>query len=236
MIAKIILPWFGGTSARLVNRGVIFSDTADRRVCLCPLAAQEEPPGSAPPGAFGRIAGAGACFGIGVEIADHPSENWKPEGVDSPVWEIFKLLLISVGLPYFLLSSNSPLIQAWFDRALPEKTAYRLYALSNIGSLLGLVTYPVLVEPNLTLAWQGRVWSLAYMFLCGSWRPMERSNHYKREQVANSVGRLNLTPRPAVKDYFLWIALAAPPPSCSWQSPARSPRKWRSSRSCGFCH
>src|SRR5512136_2743670 len=92
-----------------------------------------------------------------------PSAGWKPQAADSPVWGIFKLLIISVGLPYFLLSSNSPLIQAWFDRAFPQKTAYRLYALSNIGSLLGLVTYPVLVEPYLALAWQGRIWSLAYV-------------------------------------------------------------------------
>lgn len=72
-----------------------------------------------------------------------------------PVLEIIKLLTISVGLPYFLLASNGPLVQVWFHRLFPTQTAYRLYAVSNVGSLLGLISYPLLVEPLFTLPVQG---------------------------------------------------------------------------------
>jgi len=98
-------------------------------------------------------------LGLAWKSPTTPDASWKPGQVSFPGWEICKLLLVSVGLPYFLLSTNSPLMQAWFHRTFPEKTAYRLYALSNLGSLLGLISYPVIVEPYLTLAWQGRIWS-----------------------------------------------------------------------------
>ena len=80
-----------------------------------------------------------------------------------PIWEIFKLLTVSVGLPYFLLASNSPLMQAWFAGVFPQKTAYRLYAVSNLGSFLALVSYPFLFEPLLGLSGQGWQWSLLYL-------------------------------------------------------------------------
>jgi hypothetical protein len=57
---------------------------------------------------------------------------------------------VSVGLPYFVLAANGPLMQAWFSRIFPEQSYARLYALSNVGSLLGLLAYPVLIEPSLT--------------------------------------------------------------------------------------
>jgi spermidine synthase len=92
-----------------------------------------------------------------------PDASWKPTSVATPIQDIFKLLLVSVGLPFFLLSTNSPLMQAWFARALPERSPYWLYALSNIGSLLGLLTYPFVIEPNLTLRTQGWMWSGGYL-------------------------------------------------------------------------
>src|SRR5688572_31819690 len=66
-----------------------------------------------------------------------PDSNWKPQDVSSPILDIFKLLIVSVGLPYFILASNGPLMQAWFSRIFPERSYARLYALSNAGSLLG---------------------------------------------------------------------------------------------------
>jgi len=76
---------------------------------------------------------------------------------------ILLLLAVSVGLPYFLLSATSPLVQAWFARAYVDRSPYRLYALSNIGSLLALLTYPFLFEPSLTTSMQGNVWSVAFV-------------------------------------------------------------------------
>ncbi|MDR3576896.1 MAG: hypothetical protein P4L50_23770 [Anaerolineaceae bacterium] len=91
-----------------------------------------------------------------------PDASWKPASVDSPITDIFKLLAAAVGLPYFLLATNSPLMQAWFHRSQPGRSPYWLYALSNIGSLLGLLAYPFLIEPNLTLRTQGWVWTGMY--------------------------------------------------------------------------
>ena len=68
-----------------------------------------------------------------------PDVAWKPMGGDSPVWRILALLFATVGLPYFLLSSTSPLAQAWFARAFPGSSPYRLFALSNFASMLALL-------------------------------------------------------------------------------------------------
>jgi hypothetical protein len=92
-----------------------------------------------------------------------PGASWKPTSVDTPIQDIFKLLLVAVGLPFFLLSTNSPLMQAWFSRSLPSRSPYWLYALSNIGSLLGLLAYPFLIEPNMTLRAQGWMWAGGYL-------------------------------------------------------------------------
>ncbi|MGE3780858.1 MAG: hypothetical protein AB7F89_26965, partial [Pirellulaceae bacterium] len=100
-----------------------------------------------------------------------PSDVWKPEDGLRPTWRILVLLLANVGLPYFILSATGPLVQAWFARVYPWWNPYRLYALSNVGSLGALLSYPFLFEPWLTSSRQGLVWSLAFAVfavLCGS--------------------------------------------------------------------
>jgi hypothetical protein len=100
-----------------------------------------------------------------------PSAAWRPPGDADPTWYMLKLLAAHVGLPYFLLATTGPLVQAWFARAYPARSPYRLYALSNIGSLGALLSYPLLIEPALTTLWQGRVWSglfVLFAAMCGS--------------------------------------------------------------------
>ena len=83
---------------------------------------------------------------------------------------ILGMLSLTVGLPYLVLSATGPLIQAWFTRTNEGKSPYRLYALSNVGSLAALLTYPFLVEPRWTTRMQGGVWSLgfaAFSLFCG---------------------------------------------------------------------
>jgi hypothetical protein len=210
MIAKIILPWFGGTSATwstvvlffqmLLTGGYAYANwllrQARRREVVHLVL-------------LGLSLVLLFVLGLVWKSPITPSAGWMPQGTDSPAWGIFKLLIVSVGLPYFLLSSNSPLIQAWFDRIFPHRTAYRLYALSNVGSLLGLVTYPVLVEPNLALAWQGRIWSLAYVVYAGLVAYGAVKSLRIRQAVNPIVDTQPNAPRPAARHYFLWIALAA---------------------------
>ena len=75
-----------------------------------------------------------------------PSDAWKPDGAGDPTWRIIGLLAATIGLPYLVLSATSPLLQHWFARTESEKSPYRLYALSNVGSLLALASYPTVVR------------------------------------------------------------------------------------------
>jgi hypothetical protein len=88
---------------------------------------------------------------------------------DHPVTAIFAALSITIGLPFLLLGATSPLLQMWFFRTEGGSVPYRLFALSNAGSLLALIAYPTLVEPNLTLQLQRTLWTwgfLVYVALC----------------------------------------------------------------------
>lgn len=101
----------------------------------------------------------------------HPGAAWKPTGSDRPTLQILILLGAKVGLPYFLLASTSPLIQVWFARSAAGTSPYRLYALSNIGSLAGLLTYPFVFEPVFSTNRQGWLWSAGFVgfaLMCGS--------------------------------------------------------------------
>jgi hypothetical protein len=88
---------------------------------------------------------------------------------DHPVTAIFAALSVTIGLPFLLLGATSPLLQMWFLRTEGGSIPYRLFALSNAGSLLALIAYPTLVEPNLTLRLQRTLWTwgfLVYVALC----------------------------------------------------------------------
>ena len=97
----------------------------------------------------------------------HPSAAWKPSTGDDPSARILGLLFATVGLPYFLLASTSPLIQSWFARTVRTDVPYRLFALSNLGSLISLLSYPVIVEPELSTRSQMISWSIGYAVFVG---------------------------------------------------------------------
>jgi hypothetical protein len=88
--------------------------------------------------------------------------NWQPSPGADPTWAITQFLMSAIGLPFFLLSATSPLMQHWFAQARPKRLPYRLYALSNAGSLLGLLSYPTLVEPHIPLSAQRWTWVAGY--------------------------------------------------------------------------
>ena len=97
-----------------------------------------------------------------------PGPSWRPSHGDSPVLGILSLLTVAVGLPYLCLSTTGPLLQNWFARAHAAESPYRLYALSNAGSLLGLITYPFVFEPNLRLHTQAWLWAAGYIAFSGA--------------------------------------------------------------------
>ena len=96
-----------------------------------------------------------------------PWDWWKPADGNYPALRIMRLLLVVVGATYFLLSTTGPLVQAWFARLYPGRSPYRLYALSNVGSLAALLTYPFLFETTLMVNVQGYLWSLGFVVFAG---------------------------------------------------------------------
>src|SRR5207248_5510621 len=109
-----------------------------------------------------------------------PNTSWKSAGVAHPSLTILALLAATVGLPYFLLSSTSPLLQAWYARGHKGGMPYRLFALSNLASMTALLSYPFLVEPNLPSRMQGMIWSggfVCFAIVSGvtAWRTNARS-------------------------------------------------------------
>ena len=91
-----------------------------------------------------------------------PKDFWKPSGAGDPTWRIFGLLAVTAGLPFLLLSATSPLLQTWYSQEREDARPYRFYALSNAGSLLALLGYPVIIEPNIGTRHQAIGWSYAY--------------------------------------------------------------------------
>ena len=88
-----------------------------------------------------------------------PAESLKPGINTEPISSILILLLATVGMPYIILAATGPLLQSWFARCVPGKSPYRLYALSNIASMLALLSYPFIVEPAATRTQQTHIWS-----------------------------------------------------------------------------
>ncbi|MBC7261819.1 MAG: ferrichrome ABC transporter permease, partial [Chloroflexi bacterium] len=140
-----------------------------------------------------------------------PDASWRPQGNDLPILGILKILAVSVGIPYFLLSSNSTLVQAWFSGEYRDRVPYRLYVLSNVGSLLALISYPILFEPNLTVRTQAWLWTIGYVAFAFSaaylaWRTYHRAPDVAAQRDKNTP---STEERPGKGTYILWLGLAA---------------------------
>ena len=156
LIGKIILPWFGGVAAVWTVCLLFFQVVLLLGYLYAHLLT----------GRWGRrtqgwIHTAVLAASLLV-LPILPNSTWKPTGPEHPALGILEVLVIAVGLPFFVLSATSPLLQAWLASARKDAGIYRFYALSNAGSLLGLLTYPVLIEPRLSISRQGWGWSFAY--------------------------------------------------------------------------
>ena len=158
LISKKILPWFGGSPAVWTTCMLFFQVLLLGGYTYAHLLTK-----CVTPKWQGRIHAALLVLAV-VTLPIIPSDWWKPSDGRMPAARILVLLAAEVGIPYFLLSTTGPLIQAWFALANPGKSPYRLYALSNIGSLGALLTYPFIFEYYLTVDWQGWLWSGAFVF------------------------------------------------------------------------
>jgi len=139
-----------------------------------------------------------------------PAEYWKNYALGDPTLVILGLLLINIGLPYFILSATSPLFQAWFSQQFPKTSPYRLYSLSNLGSLLGLITYPFIIEPIFGVRFQTQLWSIGFILftLVVILLTFQKSHQFTKQKIK---AEKPVTPvkRPRLFQQLLWIILPA---------------------------
>ncbi len=204
MIGRFILPWFGGTPAVWSTAMLFFQVLLTGGYAYAAWVVRRAHQGRV----HTILVGVSVLFLIVLGFLwpspITPSLNMRPSTIDFPIPYIFLLLTISVGLPYFVLAANGPLMQAWFSRIYPEQSYARLYALSNTGSLLGLLAYPVLIEPVLTLRQQGWVWSGGFVLfaLVVGWL----SSRAGEGKVDSSHAPVSTAPSSALR--VLWIVLS----------------------------
>lgn len=165
VLGKQVLPWFGGAPAvwttcmlffqllLLVGYGYAHGlarlpAPRQRTIHLCML---------------GLAAALLVWRAAGWPSPITPTDAWKPTPGEAPVGAILVLLGVTIGVPFLVLSATGPLLQSWYARCFPGASPYRLYALSNLGSLAGLTAYPFLLEPMMGVAAQGWVWSAGFL-------------------------------------------------------------------------
>lgn len=208
MIGKFILPWFGGTPA-VWSTAMLFFQSALTGGYLYAYWLTKQKRQTAIHGSLLAIAFAVLSIqSLQWQTPIMPPADWKPHYDVFPVFPILKLLVLSIGLPYFLLASNGPLMQAWFSRIFPEKSYARLYSLSNAGSLLGLLAYPLIIEPNIPLRTQGWMWSVGFLFFGLLAGVIAFRNGHTALPVAPTIVPAPSTARPTSALLSLWVGLS----------------------------
>jgi hypothetical protein len=207
IIAKQILPWFGGTSAVWTTCLVFFQVVLLAGYAYSHLVTRKLTPRGQTRLHVVLLLASLAFLPI------IPSAALKPAADTDAALRILVLLAATIGLPYFLLSTTGPLLQKWVAPRFPEKTVYRLFALSNFGSLIGLLAFPFAIEPFTTSRAQSLVWSAAYalfVLTCAlsAWRA-GRSIDAPHVVAAATDGAQAATSPPNASDYVMWLALSA---------------------------
>jgi hypothetical protein len=198
IIARQILPWFGGSAAVWTTcmvffqfallAGYFYSDTVIRRLA---------PRGQA---ILHTVLLLASLAFLPITV----SEAMKPVDASQPIGRILLLLAMTIGLPYLMLATTGPLVQAWFTRQYRSAQVYRLYALSNLASMLALIGYPPLIEPNASSHLQSIGWSAGYavfvvLAIAAAWSGARRGAPASAAEVAAADAHAE--------------GIAAPPPS-----------------------
>jgi len=156
MIAKFILPWFGGGPAVWTTCMLFFQVLLLLGYAYAHLISEKLGKGKfSKPYLIHFLLLGVSLFLLPIT----PEKNFDILNSGTPLYSIIFILVTKVGLPYFILSSTAPLLQKWYSQLYKERSPYRLYALSNLGSFLGLILYPFFVEIRFDLVEQTRMWS-----------------------------------------------------------------------------
>lgn len=215
LIAKQILPWFGGSAAvwgtcllffqSALLAGYAYADAINRWLSLKRQV----------------ILHSSLLILAAVMMPIIAADHWRPSGEEEPISRILGLLIATIGLPYFLLATTTPLIGAWYWRRYASSAPYRLFALSNFASLLALLGFPFLIEPVLgnretALLWSGLFIIFAVLCIALGWTTLKTAT--TRVDVSSTA-----TPTPqtvnvpsalpaaqiTAPQFLLWVGLSA---------------------------
>lgn len=203
LITKLVLPWFGGVAAVWTVSLVFFQVVLLAGYSYAHLLSSRFE--------FRKQAWihAGLLAASLLALPILPKSSWKPIGANAPAWHILALLSVTVGLPYLVLSSTSPLLQAWYVRARAGASPYRFYALSNAGSMLALLTYPVVVEPYISGTHQAIGWSIAFALTVAFCVVLAIGTVRRGYNETSPPTACQTTARVALSTKLLWVALSA---------------------------
>jgi hypothetical protein len=213
LFAKLILPWFGGSAAvwatclvffqSALLLGYFYADVTTRR--LLPM--QQS------------ILHSSLLLLSLFLLPIAPSASWRPLGGVDPTWRILGLLTMSIGWPFVLLSATSPLVQAWYARTRSASEPYHLFAVSNLASLMALLSFPFLLEPWLPSRLQAALWSVLYGIFAGvctiaAWLTRHTPPPSDPQAVGESSGTVpvpapEMQPPPTRRERVIWLALSA---------------------------
>jgi len=213
IVSKYILPWFGGSAAVWTTSMLVFQILLLGGYVYSHLLAERFSPKaqcnfhlSLLAAGFVLVAGLSAVWPSAIT----PGPVWKPINSTAPIRDVVLILMVAAGLPFFVLSTTGPLLQRWFARLSGDTRTYRLYSVSNLGSLLGLLAFPFLMEPTLRMTSQGRLWAVlfgTYIVVCAwcAWQTRQCANDAVLDSAEASVSVEQTTSAARV----LWFALAA---------------------------
>jgi hypothetical protein len=208
LVSKFILPWFGGSPAVWTTCMCFFQTLLFGGYAYAHFSEHAFRPAAQ---AWVHVA---LILAAALLLPILPNADWKHASAGDPTWRIVGLLAMSVGLPYFVLSSTGPLLQAWFSRTYPGRSPYRLYALSNVGSLAALLSYPFYFEPAMHVGGQALYWSAGFVLfgsLCGY---AALRVWWAGRDASPSTDGMDMTAahdgaRPTLVNRLLWIVLPA---------------------------
>ncbi len=230
VLGKFILPWFGGSAATwlvcmLFFQVALLVGYAYAYALTLPFPIRRQ----------AQLQVAILVVSL-VLLPIAPSDSWKPIDASDPTWRILGMLAVCVSVPYIALATTTPLLSRWLAHIEPALNPVRFFAASNIGSFLGLLSYPFVFERMLPSAEQTRWWSWAYvvyvaLFAVCAWLAIARAEGKQDGSAAQPKWRSS----PASHPVWLWIGYSALALPCYSPPPTPSRSLPPLCRSCGWC-
>lgn len=206
LFAKLILPWFGGSASVWATCLVFFQSALLLGYFYADVTTRRLSPNRQSAAHLGLL----LVSLLWLPIA--PQMFWRSHVQVDPAWRILGLLTFSIGLPFVLLSATSPLLQTWYARRTSSRSPYHLFALSNLASLLALLSFPFVIEPHLSSRQQSILWSTVYALfaICCSlsaWFNRSNAKNTFAPSEASAVAEEKTPPIFRIK--LLWLSLSA---------------------------